>query len=62
MSQNLDLDPFWWEAAPRRELEEKPLPTDTDVANVLRSALFDIVLAQFSHRSGFLLLCLFRFS
>ena len=20
MSQNLDLDPFWWEAAPRREL------------------------------------------
>ena len=34
MSQNLDLDPFWWEAAPRRELEEKPLPTETDVAIV----------------------------
>ena len=34
MSQNLDLDPFWWEAAPRRELDEKPLPTETDVAIV----------------------------
>ena len=34
MSQNLDLDPFWWEAAPRRELDEKPLPTKTDVAIV----------------------------
>ena len=34
MSQNLDLDPFWWEAAPRRELDEKPLPVETDVAIV----------------------------
>ena len=34
MSQNLDLDPFWWEAAPRRELDEKPLPDETDVAIV----------------------------
>jgi len=34
MSHDLDLDPFWWEAAPRRELEEKPLPTETDVAIV----------------------------
>jgi glycine/D-amino acid oxidase-like deaminating enzyme len=34
MSQNLDLDPFWWEAAPRRELDERPLPTETDVAIV----------------------------
>ena len=34
MNQNLDLDPFWWEAAPRRELDEKPLPTETDVAIV----------------------------
>ena len=34
MSQNLDLDPFWWEAAPRRELDARPLPTETDVAIV----------------------------
>ena len=34
MSQNLDLDPFWWEAAPRRKLDEKPLPVETDVAIV----------------------------
>ena len=34
MSENLDLDPFWWEAAPRRELPEAPLPVETDVAVV----------------------------
>ena len=34
MSENLDLDPFWWEAAPRRELPEAPLPAETDVAIV----------------------------
>ena len=34
MSENLDLDPFWWEAAPRRELPEALLPAETDVAIV----------------------------
>ncbi|MEL0019064.1 MAG: FAD-binding oxidoreductase, partial [Rickettsiales bacterium] len=34
MSQDLDLDPFWWEAAPRRELAEAPLPAEADVAVV----------------------------
>lgn len=34
MVGNLDIDPFWWEAAPRRELGEKPLPQSVDVAVV----------------------------
>ena len=34
MSESLDLDPFWWEAAPRRELPEALLPAETDVAIV----------------------------
>ena len=34
MGENLDLDPFWWEEAPRRELSLEPLPMETDVAIV----------------------------
>ncbi len=34
MADNLNIDPFWWEAAPRQELESETLPETTDVAIV----------------------------
>ena len=53
MAANLDLDPFWWEAAPRRDLGVRPLPAEVDVAVVgsgFTGASAGLVLARAGRR------------